>query len=108
MMDRKLIQQGDVLFFLQDAEPQGLKVKQAGGKIVVREGEATGHAHATEAPGVTLYEDKHGTLWLRVEDAPADVTHQEHATVTLDPGFYRVGAVREVDPFADEVRYVAD
>ena len=105
----KLIQQGDVLFFSEKAIPNGAKQKAASrpGLVTFAEGEVTGHHHSCVADGVTLYEDESGTLWCSV-DAPTTVTHQEHGPVTLEPGTYRIGIVREVDPFMDEIRNVAD
>lgn len=33
---------------------------------------------------------------------------QEHGPVTLSPGVYRIGIVREIDPFEDKIRSVRD
>jgi len=41
-------------------------------------------------------------------DQGATVEHQEHKPVRLDKGIYRVGIVREVDPFSEEIRSVKD
>ena len=95
------IQQGDILFF-QDELPQGAK---ALAQRTIAEGEHTGHAHvATKA--ATLF-DFGGVLFVCAEDE-TQVTHQEHGTVTLGPGTWRVGRVQEFDPFAELVRNVAD
>lgn len=104
----KYVQQGDVLVFDAETIPDdAVKVAPVGGRYVLREGEATGHAHAVVAtPDVELFE-KGGTLYLRVHE-PTDLTHEEHGTHTLTPGVKRIGAVREVDPFENAVRYVAD
>lgn len=108
-MDKMLIQQGDVLFIMVDSMPEDVKEKQPAreGLITFAEGEATGHHHSCVAEGVILYEDGNGTLWCTVTDE-ATVTHQEHKPVTLPPGDYRIGIVREVDPFSEEVRRVRD
>lgn len=102
-----LIQQGDVLFHKVSNLPTGLTEVKNKGLVTFAEGEATGHHHSCVADGVQLYEDAEGTLWCGVE-REATVTHQEHGPVTLSPGTYRIGIVREVDPFTDEIRSVAD
>jgi len=108
-MEKRLIQQGDVLFFEVESTPKGLtKVKNArSGLVTFAEGEATGHHHSCVADGVELMEDKEGTMWCVVEKE-STVSHQEHGEVKLTPGTYKIGIVREVDPFADEIRNVAD
>lgn len=101
-----LIQQGDVLIVAVDAIPESAKKKN--GAITLAEGESTGHAHRIEdVAGCTAYEDDNGTLWLNVENETT-VTHEEHKPVTLPPGTYKISIVREVDPFENEIRSVAD
>lgn len=119
----KLIQQGDVLFKMVDAMPAKLKKIESKrpGLITFAEGEVTGHHHSAivdveveridnievEVPNIILLEDDNGVLWCYV-NRDAEVTHQEHNPVTLPPGSYQIGIVREVDHLADEIRAVAD
>lgn len=105
----RLVQQGDVLFYTVNELPATItKVKPAiKGLVTFAEGEVTGHHHSCVADNVELYEDEHGTLWCSVEKETT-VTHQEHKPVTLSPGTYKIGIVREVDPFEKEIRNVAD
>ena len=72
-------------------------------RAVLAEGEHTGHFHEAHGDGVALYDD--GVL-----EAPhgAEVTHQEHAPVTVPPGTYDRSIVQEFDHFAEEARNVAD
>jgi hypothetical protein len=76
-------------------------------------GEVTGHHHSAViekeggVPNLTLYEDGDGIFWCSV-NRESEVTHQEHGTITLSPGNYRVGIVREYDPFEKEIRDVRD
>ena len=110
MTDERLVRQhGDVLLFKRDVLPDGLKRQQPkAGRLVLAEGEVTGHAHVIAAlDDCDLYADEDGTLYLEVR-AEVDLTHEEHATQTIAPGAYRVGRVREVDPFENEVKQVAD
>lgn len=72
-------------------------------KAILAYGEHTGHYHEAHGDGVALYED--GVL-----EAPhgAEVTHQEHAPITVPPGTYERSIVQEYDHFAEEARNVAD
>lgn len=108
-MDKMLIQQGDILFVMVDAMPENVTEKSGSrpGLVTFAEGESTGHHHSCRADDVTLYEDRNGTLWCRVKKE-VDVTHQEHGPVHLPAGEYRIGIVREVDPFSKKARPVYD
>ncbi len=72
-------------------------------KAILAHGEMTGHFHEAHGEGVALYDD--GAL-----EAPhgAELTHQEHATVTVPPGIYDRSIVQEFDHFAEEARNIAD
>lgn len=83
-------------------------VKQPSGeKIILALGEATGHHHALET------KESDPADWWKLNDeqfvsvsAAARVTHQEHATIELPAGNYRVTRQREY--FPQEIRSVAD
>lgn len=64
--------------------------------FIIAEGEATGHAHVIN-DDIELYA-KDGILFVKTEK-PVEVRHEEHRPVTLDPGIWQVGTVREYDPF---------
>jgi hypothetical protein len=72
-------------------------------RAVLAEGEHTGHFHEAHGEGVALYDD--GLL-----EAPhgAEVTHQEHAPVTVPPGTYNRSIVQEYDHFMEETRNTVD
>ena len=84
------IRQGDIWIEQCETIPhEATKVRATGRDYVLAEGEATGHAHTIEAtPDVELYE-LNGVLYCRVLGETV-VRHQEHASVTLAPGAYRV------------------
>jgi len=112
---RLLIRQGDVLLVQVDELPEGLtKVKRHGGRIVLAEGETTGHAHAIADRGADLYElvtpgdvAEMRERFLRVEaEAGVELAHDEHTTLSVPPGNYRAVRQREYAP--DEIRQVAD
>lgn len=77
---------------------------QSPARILLAEGEATGHAHCLEAEKADWWKDG-DTIGITVE-TPATVTHQEHAPITLPPGSYLVRRQREYSPEA--IRNVAD
>lgn len=101
--------QGDVLLELVEAIPGTASKQKRSKRIILALGEATGHHHALELrdpadwwkQGDGLTEEKFITV-----NCPARLTHQEHATVELPEGTYRVTRQREYSP--EEIRNVAD
>lgn len=102
-----LFRQGDVLIMRVDEVPEGARrVPREGGRIVLAHGEATGHAHAVLERDAKLFEvDDTDERFLEIFQA-ADVLHEEHDPVRLEPGSYKVVRQREYSPA--EIRYVAD
>ncbi len=100
-----IFQQGDCLIEAVESIPTRAKLRK--GRCVLAEGEATGHAHVIEQKGAKLYEGDAGELFLELSKE-ATVTHEEHGPVTLPPGVYEAGIVREYDHFAEEARQVRD
>ncbi len=93
--------QGDVLL-VPVASPQGRirEVPREQGRIVLAHGEVTGHAHAVEDEAARLVTDEEAReLFLIVhgDDAVA-LSHEEHDTLWIDPGAYRVVRQREYEP----------
>jgi hypothetical protein len=104
----KLFRQGDVLVQSVDRIPAGLQpVPLDRGRVILAYGEVTGHAHAVIGDVEFLAADLQDLeeRFLRVE-AEAKVVHEEHETITLPPGNYRVVRQREYAPEAPV--YVAD
>ncbi|MGH8907319.1 MAG: hypothetical protein ACRD0K_12525 [Egibacteraceae bacterium] len=104
--------QGDVLIVATRQLPAGLvPAPRDRGRIVLAEGEATGHAHAIAERGAILYEGDGEERFLEVETAVA-LRHEEHGAITLPPGTYRVIRQREYTPRPSggdaRWRYVAD
>ena len=105
-MERLQKQQGDVTFVPVAEMPKGAEVMRVGGRLILAEGEATGHAHAVAQTDVQMVEWD-GKFYLESGEA-ITVRHEEHAPIVLEPGVWEVGRVREFDHFAEEARYVAD
>lgn len=99
---------GDLLLVATDQKHTGRKTRPVNGRLVLLEGEATGHAHTVSPEHATLVTtEQAGELraWLTLT-APTELTHQEHATIVLPPGSYEV--IRQVEYQAGELRNVAD
>lgn len=75
-------------------------------RLVLAEGEATGHAHVIEDDEAELIQIGERML-LKLSNA-ATVTHEEHGPITLSSGIWEIGRVREYDPFLDMTRQVMD
>lgn len=97
-----MIQQGDVLIFESEI-PEGAK-KQKGN--IIREGETTGHAHRVIGE-CDIYE-KDGVLYMHAGKGGVIIKHEEHKEQVVKGGKYRIGVVKEVDPFEKVVRQVRD
>lgn len=93
-----MLRQGDILLVPVKKVPEGLiEVPREKGRIVLAEGEATGHLHMIEAPEATFLAEDLAEIegrFLAVE-AEVALTHPEHDTVTLAPGNYEVRRQRE-------------
>lgn len=102
-----LFRQGDVLIMKVDEVPEDARrVPREDGRIVLAHGEATGHAHAVLERDAKLFEvDDTDERFLEIVQH-ADVVHEEHDPVRLEPGSYKVVRQREYSPA--EIRYVAD
>ena len=107
-MTKRIYRQGDVMLEKLDKRLiTGAPVARKGGRVVLAEGEVTGHAHAIDSTLAQLFEEKDGQLYLRVEPGePVYLRHEEHAEILLDPGIYRLRHQREYHPSV--LRRVAD
>ena len=95
-------QQGDVI--VEKCESvDGSKLEH----LTLETGEVTGHAHRISSGLAELFENG-STKYLKVLSDTAELTHEEHGTITIPKGFYRVRKVREYDHFSEEARNVID
>ena len=90
-----LWRQGDV--FIEDTPliPGGARQQAS---MVLVEGELTGHSHRIANSDTAIVYERHGDLFLHVIAELAEVIHQEHATIRLPRGRYRVWRQREYAP----------
>jgi hypothetical protein len=105
---RGLVRQGDLLLVPVAELPEHVG-RLGSGRLVLAEGEATGHAHVVDDESASLY----GRSWdpvryLSIEgDASVLLVHEEHDQLPLVPGVYEVRRQREYVP-QRTARWVAD
>jgi hypothetical protein len=88
--------QGDVLLIEVDEIPEEAKSEPRSGRIVLAEGEATGHAHAIhERDARTFTHD--GERFLLTK-SKAQLIHEEHGPIEVPEGAWRVVIQREYEP----------
>lgn len=103
--------QGDVGLMRTD-EPvpaAAALVEPDNNRVILAYGEVTGHAHAIACDYAKMYrweDQKDGTVRLLEVKEGAELRHEEHDTIALPPGRYRVIQQREYHPEA--IRNVAD
>jgi hypothetical protein len=90
--------QGDVLLLGVPAIPADATRQTRRGRLVLAEGEATGHAHAILEPDAREF--RVGDERFVLVRSAAQLIHEEHATIDLPPGAYRVVIQREYRPAA--------
>jgi len=77
---------------------------------VLAHGES-GHRHVVVADrpaSVELLESIDGKTYMKVLGGNASLTHEEHKTITITPGFYVVEHETEFDYFQAEIKRVRD
>jgi hypothetical protein len=107
-MSTEIYRQGDVLIVSVNELPVDLDpVERENGRVVLAHGEVTGHAHTIKAAGTALFRDpKLMAVFMTVTGDLVALEHDEHDTITLPPGNYRIIRQREYTPEA--IRNVAD
>jgi hypothetical protein len=109
---RGLIRQGDLLLVPLNQVPE-YKRRVRTGRLVLAEGEATGHAHVIDDERASVYSawDNFGgplSPFLHIEgDEPVLLVHEEHDVLSVPPGVYEVRRQREYAP-RQLVRWVSD
>ena len=100
-------QQGDVLLKSISELPEGNEIKARDGLFVLAEGEATGHKHAIEDIGGIKFIERNGAFYIQ-NATSVIIKHEEHNSIFLPIGIWKVSKVREYDHFTEEARNVQD
>ncbi len=105
--------QGDIALIEVEALPEdAAMVSAAGARIILARGEATGHTHRFEPGGqASLHQGRYtgddaAESWLVVGSNSEALLHEEHATLMVPRGVYRVARQRQFD--AGHVSLVRD
>ncbi len=94
---------GDVMVQEVAALPD---VRRKAPHTILAHGELTGHCHRIAQPKTAeLYDTPEG-MFLHVTAEQASLVHDEHDTIMLPTGIYRVWRQREYSP--EEIRIIRD
>lgn len=105
----KFIHQGDIPFHPFNGAITGTLQKHSG-SVVLALGEKTGHKHiiSTLNPNdLQAWKQLEGG-WIITLKTEGTLVHNQHGTLTVAPGTYRVGQEREYDYFQEVTRQVID
>jgi hypothetical protein len=92
----QIYRQGDVLLIKIDRLPENVVPVSWEFRIVLAYGEVTGHAHAISTQHASMF-TRQGERYLQVQPG-AQLVHEEHSTIKLPEGFYKVVQQREYVP----------
>lgn len=88
-----------------DKLPEGEQKTVATRRLVVAHGES-GHSHVIEDDEAELIQI--GERMLLKLEKRATIVHEEHKPITLEPGIWEIGRVKEYDWFSKMQRQVVD
>jgi hypothetical protein len=89
--------QGDVFINTCNKIPDGMTpVQPKNGRLILAEGEATGHHHSVDCQAAQLFE--HADKMVMIVAEPTTIQHQEHGAIEIVPGTYWVTRQREYTP----------
>lgn len=99
---------GDIGFVPVDKVEKDFKIKKDN---VLAWGEVTGHSHKilpkTINDVVEVYENEKGELAIKVNGI-AVIVHEEHKTIEIETGTYKIQREREYDYYQLQTRRVQD
>lgn len=92
--------QGDVLLVEVPQIPDRAEPEARSGRIILAEGEATGHAHAIHERDARTFTYE-GERFLLTR-SKAQLVHEEHGPIEVPPGAWRVVLQREYEPASSD------
>lgn len=102
----KIFRHGDVILYQLKEDLDFSDVVKTE-KLVLAEGEATGHAHRLTGNFEVMEQLAGGNVKFTV-NTTAVLTHEEHDRIVLEKGVYLKVNQVEYDPFTDLVKKVVD
>ena len=103
MTKLQTIRHGDVLLVPCDVVPTGAKNLHT---MTLALGEVTGHHHTMYGGKAQVYEQS-GTKYVEVKEE-TELRHQEHKTVPIAEGTYKMVNEQEFNPYNDMITKVRD
>ena len=94
--------QGDVLLVEVETIPEEASAEPRSGRIVLAEGEATGHAHAIHERDARTFTHE-GERFLLTRSR-AQLVHEEHGAIDVPEGAWRIVIQREYEPSPASLR----
>mgnify|MGYP000877223226 CR=1 FL=1 len=101
----KAVRHGDVILVSVTQIPDAAK-QTAKGRVVLAEGEVTGHTHTVEHPSAVMLSDGM-RRYLEIGDT-CQLKHQEHKALKIEPGKYEILIEQEWDYFDQARKTVVD
>lgn len=98
---------GDLVFKPRTSKPHG-QVVFSGKEAVLAEGEETGHAHRMKGLFDVFSDGLNGSPTGVAVLERSEMSHEEHGTITMEPGNYDIKQPIEYDSLEDETYAVAD
>ncbi|MEM9599440.1 MAG: hypothetical protein AAF926_00330 [Pseudomonadota bacterium] len=104
--------QGEIYAFRVEAAPSSLPEHtdvNGKGQPIISHSES-GHHHVLEKPAKVFVDEAMDRFYAIVDEANALIQDAQggHEAHDLEPGIYEFRIAREYDPFAEEIRRVAD
>lgn len=87
------IRQGDLYFAKVNKLPKGAVARK---NNHILEGETSGHIHRLSSQVPSVY-DYQSEVFVSVIE-PTPLIHEEHGTITVEPGVYKITRQREYSP----------
>lgn len=109
-MNNLPILHGDVSLLPLEKLPDGLRKLETVNNFVVRHGES-GHRHTLtidKPADVDIYLDEATGFHVFEVKKAVTISHEEHATLVIEPGIFIEKAEQEYSPFEKQLRTVQD
>ncbi|NJL15453.1 MAG: hypothetical protein HC913_22225 [Microscillaceae bacterium] len=110
MKFEKIYRHGDVILFkIEQSSLPRMQAGQATSELVLAYGEMTGHAHRLKGAVevLPLEKESEDKIFFRVTER-ALLSHEEHDTILLEPGYYLKVNQVEYNPFEGIVQFIRD